>query len=327
MHKIQSSKSGCEGLLAVLAGAGMLGFAAIFVKWGLQGGATPLTIGLYRMTFALPFILWLVSREKRPGVGRGAVWGLLAGCFFASDLFLWHNSLRFTSAANSTFLVCGLTPVWVALFSVAVYGTRYRWSGWLGQAFGICGALLLALARGARVGNGMGELLAILASFCYAAFNLSISRSRTRISARQALLWMSLGSLLTFLVLETLERAPLVGFTPIAWISFIGLGFVVQFIAWLLINHGLGHINIALGALGLSFQQVATLLLAAWLLHEPLRPLGMLGGAIIITGIYFVATGERIRYRSVYPKPEPAIPTSPENSSCSGKEKPTGRPA
>jgi drug/metabolite transporter (DMT)-like permease len=327
MRESQSSRSSCEGLLAVLTGAGLLGFAAVFVKWGLQGGATPLTIGLYRMMFALPFILGLVGRGRKLGFGRGAVWGSLAGCFFALDLFLWHNSLRFTSAANSTFIVCGLTPVWVALFSVEVYGTRYRWSGWLGQAFGICGALLLALARGARVGNGMGECLAILASFCYAAFNLSISRSRTWISARQALLWMSLGSLLTFLVLETLERAPLVGFAPIAWISFIGLGFVVQFIAWLLINHGLGHINIALGALGLSFQQVATPLFAAWLLDEPLRPLGMLGGAIIITGIYLVATGERIGYGILYPEPEPATASSPANSSCSEKETRTGGPA
>jgi drug/metabolite transporter (DMT)-like permease len=167
----------------------------------------------------------------------------------------------------------------------------------LGQAFGVTGALILAFSRGARVGNGAGELLAVLASFCYAAFSLSIARSRKRISARQALLWMSLGSLITFLAIEPMEHAPLSGFAPIAWISFIGLGFVVQFVAWLLINNGLGHVNIALGALGLSFQQIATPLLAVWLLGEPLLPLGMLGGAIIIAGIYLVATGERIPTR------------------------------
>jgi drug/metabolite transporter (DMT)-like permease len=40
-------------------------------------------------------------------------------------------------------------------------------------------------------------------------------------------------------------------------------------------------------------QQVATPLLAAWLLAEPLRPLGLLGGAFIVTGIVMVAAGSR----------------------------------
>jgi drug/metabolite transporter (DMT)-like permease len=292
MRHSSLTKSGYEALFSVTAGASLLGFAAIFVKWGLQGGATPLTIGLYRMLFALPLICWFVIRGKSLGFGRGAVWGILAGFAFAGDLYLWHESLRFTSAANSTFIVCGLNPVWVAVFSVAVYGARYSWRGWSGQALGLFGALLLALARGARVGDGKGECFAILASFCYAAFSLAIARSRKQISARQALLWMSIGSLTAFLALEAVERNPLSGFSSLAWLGFVGLGVVVQFIAWLSINSGLGRINIALGALGLSFQQVATPILAVWLLNEPIRPLGILGGMIIVAGIYLVATGE-----------------------------------
>lgn len=287
-------KASPRGLLAVISGASLLGFAAVFVKWGLAGGAAPLVIGLYRMLFALPFIFWLARRELSLKCGRAIAWGLFAGLAFAADITLWHHSMQFTSAANATFIVCGLTPIWVALFSIVVYRTRYRWTGWVGQLLGLSGALLLAMARGARVGNGEGELLAIGASFCYAAFSLAISRSRAQISARQALLWMSIGSLLSLALLEGFERHPLTGFAPIAWFGFIGLGFVAQFAAWWLINSGIGHVNVALGTLGLSFQQVATPILAALLLHEPLRPLGLVGGAIIICGIYLVATGERL---------------------------------
>lgn len=282
-----------RGLLAVLLGASLLGFAAVFVKWGLLGGASPLSIGLYRMLFALPGVYWLVRRDGRLGVGKGAGWGLLAGVAFAADLSLWHRSMQYTSAANSTFIVCGLAPVWVALFSVAVYQTQYRWTGWLGQALGVSGALVLALARGARVGTGRGEVLAMLASFCYAGFSLAISRSRQRISARQSLFWMSVASLLCFVVLEAIEGQPLQGYSPRAWVGMVGLGLVVQLLAWLMINKGLGHINIALGTLALGFQQVATPFLAALFLGEPLRPLGLFGGLVIVVGIYLVATGER----------------------------------
>jgi drug/metabolite transporter (DMT)-like permease len=200
--------------------------------------------------------------------------------------------MKDTSAANSTFIVCGLTPVWVALFSVAVQKTRFRVTGWLGQMLGVCGALLLALARGARVGNGRGELLAIGASFCYATFSLTLSRSRRDLSARHALLWMSLGSLASFTILEIYRQEPLTGYSSLGWASLVGLALVVQLLAWLIINRGLGQVNVALGTLGLSVQQIATPFLAAWLLKEELRPLGMIGGAVIICGIALVATGE-----------------------------------
>jgi drug/metabolite transporter (DMT)-like permease len=283
-----------SGLASVFFGATLLGLAAVFVKWGLIGGAAPITVGLYRMLFALPGIAWIVGR-KGFGAGAGAAWAVVAGVAFAGDLTLWHAAMNETSAANATFIICGLTPVWVALFSVAFYRTRYRLSGWLGQALGVGGALLLAVARGARVGTGRGELLAVTASFCYAAFSLMISRSRRHISARQSLFWMSIGSLGSFVVLEAWLHEPLAGYSTLGWVGLISLGLVIQLAAWLLINRGLGRVNVALGTLGLSFQQVSTPFFAAWLLHEPLRTLGMLGGALIVTGIYLVATGERVQ--------------------------------
>ncbi|HEY5958416.1 MAG TPA: DMT family transporter, partial [Polyangiaceae bacterium] len=260
-----------------------------------------LTIGLYRMLIAMPFIVGMLRRDERPKFECGAAWAMLAGVAFAGDLTFWHHSMQHTSAANSTFIVCGLTPIWVALFSVGVYGTRYRWTGWLGQLCGVTGASILALARGARVGSGIGEGLAVGASFCYALFSISISRSRQRISGRLALYWMSVGSLGSFILLEVFERHPLTGYAPIGWAGLLGLAILVQWLAWLLINNGLGHVSVAVGTIGLSFQQVATPFLAAWLLDEPLRPLGMLGGAVIIVGIYWVATGEKPYERRLLP--------------------------
>jgi drug/metabolite transporter (DMT)-like permease len=278
-------------------GASLLSFSAIFVKWGLNGGAAPLVVGIYRMLFALPGIVILVRGERRGfGERKAAAWALLAGVAFAGDLDFWHRSMQYTSAANSTFIVCGLAPVWVALFSVVVYDARYRWLGWLGQLLGVSGALVLALARGARVGSGRGELLAVGASFCYAAFSVTLGRARLKSTARQSLFWMSMGSLITFVLLEIVEQQALIGFTPLTWVSLLGLGVVVQLFAWLMINSGIASIPIALGALALGFHQVGTPFLAAWLLDEPLRPLGLVGGAFIVSGIYFVATGVRVRH-------------------------------
>jgi drug/metabolite transporter (DMT)-like permease len=295
----------------VLAGATLLGFSAIFVRWATAGGASILTIGLYRMLFALPGVLLLTQRAGAGGGdAAGRRWGILAGLAFAGDLALWHESMRHTSAANATLLVGGLSPIWVALFAALALGLRYRWAGWLGQAAGLAGALVLAVARGARAGSGRGEALAMAASLCYAAFTLAMSRARRTLNAPQALFWMTVSSLACFVVASVAAGDPLAGYGARGWASLVGLGLVVQLAAWWLSSWGLGHVDATLGALGLQMQQIATIFLAAWLLDEPLRPLGLAGGALIMTGIVLVASpaARRPRLPSPAPTPSPAAP-------------------
>ena len=276
------------GMSAVVVGASILGLSAIFVKWAVAGGATPLTVGAYRLLFALPGAYWLARSENGLGAGNGRLWAILAGVFLFCDVWGWHTAMGLTSAANATFIVAGLCPIWVALFSVLALGLRYRWLGWLGQGLGLAGALVLALAKGARVGDGHGEALSILASFCYAGFTLSLGRSRNTLQARQAMFWFTLSSFICFALASTAAGDAWAGFSGRAWLSLIGLGLVVHLLAWLLNSWGLGHVDTAFGALGLQGQQVATLFLAAWLLAEPIRPLGLVGGVLIVAGIVAV---------------------------------------
>jgi drug/metabolite transporter (DMT)-like permease len=133
-----------RGLAALLVGASLLGFSAIFVKWAVAGGASVLTVGFYRMLFALPGAWLLARRAGGLGAGAGRAWALAAGVAFFLDLALWHEAMHLTTAANATLLVGGLSPIWVALFSVAALGMRPRWIGWFGQAVGLGGALLVA---------------------------------------------------------------------------------------------------------------------------------------------------------------------------------------
>jgi drug/metabolite transporter (DMT)-like permease len=285
---LSGRSAGGRGTAAILVGATLLGFSAIFVKWAVAGGATVLTVGLYRMIVALPGAWVLALRTGGLGAPRGRAWALGAGLAFFLDLALWHEAMHDTSAANATLLV-GLAPVWVALFSFLVLGRRVGALGWLGQLAGLAGALVLALARGARAGSGRGEAIAIGASFCYAAFTLVLSRARATLGAPQALLWMSVGCLACFAIATAAAGHPLAGYDGRAWLALVGLGLVVQLLAWWLNSWGLGHVEPAAGALALQMQQVATLFLAAWLLDEPLRPLGLLGGGLLVGGILLVS--------------------------------------
>lgn len=283
-----------EGFFAVLFGASVLGLSAIFVKWAAAGGATPTTIGFYRMLLALPGTYLVARRHGGVGGGAGRNWAVGAGAALFFDLWLWHLAMHHTTAANATLLVAGLSPVWVALFSVVWLHLRYDALAWLGQALGFGGALVLALAKGARGGTGRGEALAVIASVCYAAFTLALKRSRQTLRAEQSLFWMTASCLGCFVIVVAISRPPLHGYTAGAWASLVGLGVIVHILGWWASSWGLGHTKAALGAIALQAQQVATMFLAAWLLHEALKPLGLLGAGMIIGGIVLVARNRSV---------------------------------
>jgi drug/metabolite transporter (DMT)-like permease len=278
-----------RGLPALLAGAALLGFAAIFVRTAV--GVSPLAVGFYRMLFALPLVVLLALREGTPGpgTGKGLTWAALGGLCFTADLWLWHQALHWTTAANAT-LPVGLAPLWVALVGVIFLHFRLRLWGWLGLGLALGGAAILALASGAHLGGGRGELLGFLASFGYAGYMLSLSRARRSLSAPWALTAVVATAALAFGFLNLGSGASFGGFAPRAWLALLGLGWLVQVLAWWLIAWSFGHISASLGSLGLLFQQVATVLLGWLLLKETPGMVQGLGILFILAGIALAAT-------------------------------------
>ena len=277
-----------RGLLALLSGAALLGFSAIFVKWAV--GVSPLAVGFYRMLFALPLVLFLALRKGLPRAAeaRGMAWAAFGGLCFSLDLWLWHTALHWTSAANATLLV-GIAPLWVALVGVVFLRFRLgRW-GWVGLCLALAGAASLGAAAGARLGGGRGEFLGFLASFGYAGYMLSLSRARLLLSAPRALAVVVTTATLAFGLLGVVQGVAFRGYLPQTWLALLGLGLLVQVGAWWLITWGFGHVLASVGSLGLLFQQVATVLLGWLLLKEIPGSIQGLGILLILAGIALAA--------------------------------------
>lgn len=275
-------KPDARGLAALTLGASLLGFAAMLVRWSDPAG--PLAIGFYRMAFALPFVAWLAWGTGRPATGKARLWALLAGLCFVLDLWMWHTALHHTSAANATLLVT-LAPIWVAVVSVLWLGARLRRRFWLGVLLSLAGALVLGLAKGARWGTGLGELLGALASLAYGAFTLALGRARRELSAPEALFWVVLCCTVLFGALGWMQGETFTGYPPRAWWALLTLGLGIQVLAWWLITWGLGHVPTNLGAMGLMIQPVATVILGWLLLAETVRPVQGVGTMLVLAGI------------------------------------------
>lgn len=288
-----------RGMTALLGGSLLLGFAAIFTKLSAAGGAGPLAIGFYRMLSALPFIaLMAFLAKERWGTAAQRAWVFAAGLLFVADLWLWHESLRFTSAANATLLAC-LAPLWVALISVAFFRARLRKRGWTGLAIAITGAAVLGLAKGARWGTGLGEALGFAASLAYGLFTIALAEARRGLGARNALLAITATCVAGFGLLGVFRHEAFAGFTPQAWAALFGLGLVCQVAAWILITWGIGHLQAHVGAVGLLLQPAATVGLAWWMLHEPVKPLQGFGVLLILIGVGLSASAPPLPKRGV----------------------------
>jgi len=274
--------------VALLGGALLLGFAAVFVRWSQAAG--PLAIGFYRMSFALGPVALLAflapgaRRDSHPQASRGRLWAMLGGFCFTLDLALWNTALRYTSAASATLLV-GMAPLWVSLATVLFLKARMPRRAWVGLGLALLGAAALALAKGARLGANVGELMALLASLGYGAYTVSLTQARRSLDARRALFFVVLTSSVGFGVLGLLRGESFGGFPTATWLSLLALGLLVQVGAWWLISWGLGHLPAASGSLGLLLQQVATVFLGWTLLGERLLGAQALGVVAILLGI------------------------------------------
>ncbi len=284
MHRRQSPDP--RGLAALVLGASLLGFAAMLVRWAAPAG--PLTVGFYRMAFALPFVAWMAKGTGRPETGWARFWAGIAGVCFVLDLWMWHTALHLTSAANATLLVT-LAPIWVAVVSVLWMGARLRRRFWVGVLLALAGALVLGLAKGARWGTGLGELLGALASLAYGAFTLALGRARQELSAPEALFWVVLTCMVLFGALGWAQGEAFVGFPARSWWALLALGVFVQVLAWWFITWGMGHVPTNLGAMGLMTQPVSTIILGWLLLSESVRPLQGLGALLVLAGIAMCA--------------------------------------
>jgi drug/metabolite transporter (DMT)-like permease len=282
-------ETGYAGAFAALcAGAVAMGISPIFVRFAAAAEIGPFASAFWRVALALPVLYaWMRIEENGgrsgPLVTRATV---LAGLAFAGDLFFWHLAILNTTVANATFFAT-TAPIFVILIVWLVLRQRVAGSTWLG--------LLLCLAGGAALigqsiqvdpGRIRGDLYGIATAFFFGLYFLAVGRARQRGGAARVTFVASVITAAVLLVVAALfdtgllpkSRDGILALLAMAWISHAG---------------GQGLLAIALGRLPATFSSLVIFLEAiaaaafAWvILGEHLTLVQMLGGALILYGIW-----------------------------------------
>ncbi|HTG44437.1 MAG TPA: DMT family transporter [Verrucomicrobiae bacterium] len=271
-------------IAAVLLGATGIGVAPVLVRLSESG---PVATAFFRIFLSLP-LCWVWFLGSTGGkLERGAILPLvMGGLFFAGDLSVWHLSLHLTTVANST-LLTNFAPIFVFL------GARFFLKERLSP--GVLGSVLIALSGAALLvlesfqfspGNLRGDLLALLTAVFYAGYLVSTKQARRTASTAGVLAVSGLVSCPILFVIAWLSGETFLPQHPRGWAVLFGLALVSHILGQGFIAFGLAHLPASVSSVTLLWQPVVAAALAAVVLGERLTTLKILGGMVVLAGIY-----------------------------------------
>jgi drug/metabolite transporter (DMT)-like permease len=288
--------------IALAVAIGGITWSSIFVRWADVPGTVS---AFYRVLIAgVVLLAWRAGRgpkkgdsplfsQKKGTAGRRAEWiAIGGGVFFALDLALWNTAVMKTQVAVAT-LLGNNTPIFVGIMTWLVLGRRPRGSFWIGLALSLSGCALIIgtnLTAAVRApGSVTGDLLALIASVFFAAYLIVTERVRSSMDTLTFNALAIAGSVGALLLIALALGLPLTGFPPRTWAALAGLGLVTQLVAYYALVYALGHLPATITSVGLLAQIPGAAALAWLLLGEPLTPVQIAGGAVVLAGIYVVS--------------------------------------
>jgi drug/metabolite transporter (DMT)-like permease len=281
-------------LFALLAGATCIALSPIFVRVSEAG---PTATAFWRVAIAVP-VLWLLYLRSRKTTRRySGQWPLLmaAGFAFAGDLAFWHASVKLTSVANST-LLANLASIFVTLALWVFLRQRPGGLFLAGLATALVGvSLLVHTSLGFSATGLLGDALGVVTAMFYAGYILAVKGLRDR--GETTLHLMAVTTTITALFLFPAALASgdqILPATAFGWWMLIGLALISHAAGQGLIAYALAHLPAAFSSVSLLFQPVMAALFAWALLAEPLVPLQVLGGLVVLAGIYLARRGSRL---------------------------------
>jgi drug/metabolite transporter (DMT)-like permease len=263
-----------------------MGFSGIFVS---LAGAPGATAGFYRMGIAavvltVPFLRGV--RVEGPPSRHETLIAVLAGVFFAGDLFFWNTGILISGATNPT-LMGNTAPIWVGLGAMVFFKERPRRLFWVGLLVAIAGAAVI-LGVDALNDVGLGTLFGIFSGMFYGAYFLVVQRSRQKLTTLTSFWLSSAGSALALALLARLLNQPLTGYSGETYLYLLGLSLITHVGGQMAIAYALGYLPASLVSPTLLLQPVLTGILAVPLLGEALTLVQILGGAAVLLGVYIV---------------------------------------
>jgi drug/metabolite transporter (DMT)-like permease len=284
--------------------------ASIFIRYA-QASAPSLVIAAMRLTFATLFLAPLaLSRYRAELKGltpSEIVLAILSGIFLAAHFATWITSLEYTTVASSVVFVA-TGPLWVALLSPFLLNERLTRAAIVGLLVAVAGGTMIGLFdactwdRGLRCpelsqilqGRAMwGNFLALIGAWTVSGYLIIGRKLRAGISLIPYIfLVYGIGAVALNITLLFSGQSPF-GFPVQAYGWILLLAVFPQLIGHSTFNWALRYLPAAFVAVTTLGEPIGSAILAFFLLKETPTPAVIIGGTLILFGIYLASRSER----------------------------------
>ena len=283
--------------------------SSIFIRFA-QEEASSLAIAASRLLLASLFLappaLIKHRAELRNLSRKDLALGLLSGIFLAIHFATWFTSLEFTTITNSVVLV-STSPLWVAILAPIFLKEKLTKSIIFGMILTLAGGTIIGFSEGCIWNSGIvcasrsgfelaeasrGNFLALAGAWAIAGYLLIGRNLRAKMALIPYIFLVYGMSAIAMLVILFFSGETLFGYSPITYLWLLLIAIFPQLIGHSTYNWALRYLPVALVAVTTLGEPIGSSILAFVILKEIPTTLQIIGGILILAGIYVTSRKE-----------------------------------
>jgi drug/metabolite transporter (DMT)-like permease len=277
------------GVTFIVISAASFGTLAIFGRYAYASGLDTFTLLFLRFTFSalLMAILLIMRGEPLP---RGGTLLRLAGMGalgYVGQSYCYLSAIKYASAGLVALLLY-LYPTFVAILSAIFLKERLQRFKLVALGLATLGAALTVNPQG---GHWSGVALALCAAAIYSVYIIVGTGPMRQVSALQSSMVIFAAAGMVFGVLTAINGAHF-PVSSTGWLAVAAVTLIATVIPVVTFLAGLKLIGPTDASMLSILEPVVTVLLAALLFGEMLRPVTLLGGGLILAAVLLLTRGE-----------------------------------
>ena len=263
--------------------------AAIFIR---LAEAPALAVAVWRNSLGALVLLpvALYWREAFPR-GRALRIGVASGVALGAHFGFWISSLDYTSVAASVVLVC-TQPIFVAILAYLLFGERTSPLSFFGILVALAGTAVIASDGSVGSATFFGNTLAVIGAVAVAAYVL-IGRSlrTTGVGVLPYSIVVYASAAATLVPAALYGGVPLWGYSGETWFWLWVVTLGPQILGHTVLNWTLRYVEASIISGTILAEPVVSALLAWLILSERPGLATLLGGAVVLAGLFLLLRG------------------------------------
>ena len=282
-------------MIMIVIGILGISLSSIFVKYSSAPSSVTAAYRLLWTVLLLTPVVFgkpAVRKELRQISKKLAVLSCLSGLFLAVHFAVWFESLRHTSVASSTTIVC-TEVIWVCLGFCMFLKGKLSWKATMAIAATLLGSVLIAFADSGSGAQLYGDILSLIAAIAVAVYTLigRVVRSKVSTTVYTYMVYTACAAVLVLTCIFRRESlfaygysAPVVGLLLAVFSTILGH----SIFSWCL-----KYFSPAFVSASKLCEPVVAAVFAAFLFGEIPAPLQLVGSTLILGGVLYYSRLEK----------------------------------